>query len=73
MQFIQLLLFLSTSVLAIPYNERINTWLFEPEKIVSRNDVIHNSPSVETWWMVRDPEDKLAGIRAIFPEFIRYL
>jgi len=27
--------------------------------------------ALETWWMVRDPADTLAGIRAIFPEFIR--
>lgn len=26
--------------------------------------------ALETWWMVRDPADTLAGIRAIFPEFI---
>jgi hypothetical protein len=27
--------------------------------------------ALETWWMVRDPADTMAGIRAIFPEFIR--
>jgi len=27
--------------------------------------------ALETWWMVRDPADTLAGIRAIFPEFVR--
>jgi len=27
--------------------------------------------ALETWWMVRDPADTLAGIQAIFPEFIR--
>jgi len=27
--------------------------------------------ALETWWLVRDPADALAGIRAIFPEFIR--
>ena len=27
--------------------------------------------ALETWWMVRDPADTLAGVRAIFPEFIR--
>lgn len=27
--------------------------------------------ALETWWMVRDPADTLAGLRAIFPEFIR--
>ena len=27
--------------------------------------------ALETWWMVRDPADTLAGIEAIFPEFIR--
>jgi len=26
--------------------------------------------ALETWWMVRDPADTLAGIQAIFPEFI---
>lgn len=24
----------------------------------------------ETWWLVRDPEDTLIGLRAILPEFI---
>jgi len=27
--------------------------------------------ALETWWLVRDPADTLAGIRAIFPEFVR--
>jgi len=27
--------------------------------------------ALETWWMVRDPADTMAGIRAVFPEFIR--
>ena len=27
--------------------------------------------ALETWWMARDPADTLAGIQAIFPEFIR--
>ena len=27
--------------------------------------------SLETWWMVRDPADTLAGIEAILPEFVR--
>jgi len=27
--------------------------------------------ALETWWMVRDPADTLAGIEAIFPEFVR--
>jgi hypothetical protein len=27
--------------------------------------------ALETWWLVRDPADTLAGIQAIFPEFIR--
>ena len=27
--------------------------------------------ALETWWMVRDPADTLAGIQAIFPEFVR--
>ncbi len=27
--------------------------------------------ALETWWMVRDPADTMAGIQAIFPEFIR--
>jgi alpha-L-fucosidase 2 len=27
--------------------------------------------ALETWWMVRDPADTLAGIQAILPEFIR--
>jgi hypothetical protein len=27
--------------------------------------------ALETWWMVRDPADAMAGIQAIFPEFIR--
>ena len=27
--------------------------------------------ALETWWLVRDPADTLAGIRAIFPEFAR--
>jgi len=27
--------------------------------------------ALESWWMVRDPADTMAGIRAIFPEFIR--
>ncbi len=27
--------------------------------------------ALETWWMVRDPADTLAGIRAVFPEFVR--
>jgi hypothetical protein len=27
--------------------------------------------ALETWWMVRDPADTLAGIQAVFPEFIR--
>lgn len=27
--------------------------------------------ALESWWMVRDPADTLAGIAAIFPEFIR--
>ena len=28
--------------------------------------------ALETWWLVRDPADTLAGIQAIFPEFIRW-
>jgi hypothetical protein len=27
--------------------------------------------ALETWWLVRDPDDTLSGIRVIFPEFIR--
>lgn len=27
--------------------------------------------ALETWWMVRDPADTLAGVRAVFPEFLR--
>ncbi|MCX6620537.1 MAG: hypothetical protein NTY38_05580, partial [Acidobacteria bacterium] len=27
--------------------------------------------ALETWWLVRDPADTLAGIQAIFPEFVR--
>ncbi|MFH1920759.1 MAG: DUF5703 domain-containing protein [Planctomycetota bacterium] len=27
--------------------------------------------ALETWWMVRDPADTLAGIEAMFPEFVR--
>lgn len=27
--------------------------------------------ALETWWMVRDPADTLAGIEAIFPQFVR--
>ena len=27
--------------------------------------------ALETWWRVRDPADAMAGIRAIFPEFVR--
>jgi len=27
--------------------------------------------ALETWWLVRDPADTLAGVRTIFPEFIR--
>jgi hypothetical protein len=27
--------------------------------------------ALETWWMVRDPADTMAGIQAIFPEFVR--
>jgi alpha-L-fucosidase 2 len=27
--------------------------------------------ALETWWLVRDPADTMAGIRAVFPEFIR--
>ncbi|NQT14387.1 MAG: hypothetical protein HQ582_16650, partial [Planctomycetes bacterium] len=27
--------------------------------------------ALETWWMVRDPADTLAGIQAVFPEFVR--
>ena len=27
--------------------------------------------ALETWWLVRDPADTLAGVQAIFPEFIR--
>ena len=27
--------------------------------------------ALETWWMVRDPADTLAGIQAVFPQFIR--
>jgi hypothetical protein len=27
--------------------------------------------ALETWWMVRDPADTMAGIRAVFPEFVR--
>lgn len=26
--------------------------------------------ALETWWLVRDPADTLAGIQAIFPEFV---
>lgn len=34
---------------------------------------MHLDPAnaLETWWLVRDPADTLAGIRAIFPQFIR--
>ncbi len=37
------------------------------------DDHWHLDPAnaLETWWMVRDPADTLAGIEAIFPEFIR--
>lgn len=27
--------------------------------------------ALETWWLVRDPADTLAGVRAVFPEFVR--
>lgn len=27
--------------------------------------------ALETWWMVRDPADTIAGIRAVFPEFVK--
>ncbi len=27
--------------------------------------------ALETWWMVRDPADTMAGVRAVFPEFVR--
>ncbi len=27
--------------------------------------------ALETWWMVRDPADTMAGIQAVFPEFVR--
>ena len=27
--------------------------------------------ALETWWLVRDPADTMAGIRAVFPEFVR--
>jgi hypothetical protein len=27
--------------------------------------------ALETWWLVRDPADTLAGVQAVFPEFVR--
>lgn len=35
--------------------------------------LFHLEPAnaLETWWLVRDPADTLAGIEAVFPEFIR--
>jgi alpha-L-fucosidase 2 len=27
--------------------------------------------ALETWWLVRDPADTMAGVRAVFPEFVR--
>ncbi len=27
--------------------------------------------ALETWWLVRDPADTIAGIQAVFPEFVR--
>lgn len=34
---------------ALPYDAETATWLFDPEAIVSRNDVLYVTPSVEPW------------------------
>jgi alpha-L-fucosidase 2 len=42
-------LFLLFSIANIPYDEQANKWLFDPQTIVSRNDVLYTTPSVEPW------------------------
>jgi len=49
MVIIQSLLPLLLSITTIPYDDQINRWLFDPQMIVSRNDVLYTTPSVEPW------------------------
>ncbi len=49
MEFIQIFLFLSTSISDVHYDEENNTWLFDPQMIVSRNNVLYYTPSLEPY------------------------
>lgn len=33
----------------VPYDEKTNTWLIDPQTIVSKNDIIYTTPSIEPW------------------------
>jgi len=39
----------ATAVYAVPYDRQTGRWLFDAEMVVSRNDVLYVTPSVEPW------------------------